>query len=264
MGAKGGNEMQSTHYSIGKFAQLSGVPIRTLHYYEEIGLLHPNRRDNGHRIYSTADLIHLQKIIGLKSLGFSLERIRKCIHHHEPEVNLIETLQLQYQSMQEARAELDRSLEILRRLIAIMQREGKLEHSLMFLLIRNILREDKQRSWVEEHLSEQTAAVLFDISPGAEAELDRELLTFIEAVKRLSTGEPDALEAEEMLNFYVQRTLHLLDEKAMANVDHISEEEYERLNALVDMPLNEGEIIWLNEALSHYVSKFGLPGVGEP
>nr|WP_272037581.1 MerR family DNA-binding transcriptional regulator [Paenibacillus sp. JJ-100] len=29
--------MQSTHYSIGKFAQLSGVPIRTLHYYEEVG-----------------------------------------------------------------------------------------------------------------------------------------------------------------------------------------------------------------------------------
>lgn len=254
--------MDSTHYSIGKFAELSGIPIRTLHYYEEAGLLCPRRQENGHRFYGTADLIALQKIIGLKSLGFSLDRIRKLIHHREPEMNLAEALYIQQQALQAARAELDKSLEVLGRLLTIVQREGELEHSLMFLLIRNMLREDKQRGWVAEHLSEQTASALFDASQDAIAELDREMLAFVEAVKRLSEGEPDASEAEEMLSFYVQRILGFLDDKAIANFAQIPEEQQERLDQLVDMPFNEQEIAWLDKALAHYASKFGLPGIG--
>lgn len=124
MGQKEEMTMDSTHYSIGKFAELSGIPVRTLHYYEETGLLCPRSLDNGHRIYGTADLIALQKIIGLKSLGFSLERICKFIHHRGPEMNLVETLRIQQQALQAARAELDRSLEMLGRLLTIVQREG--------------------------------------------------------------------------------------------------------------------------------------------
>lgn len=253
--------MGSTHYSIGKFAELSGIPVRTLHYYEEVGLLCPHRQENGHRIYGTADLITLQKIIGLKTLGFSLERIRKFIDHRESEMSLAETLNMQQQALQAARAELDKSLEILERLLTILQREGELEHNMMFLLIRNMLREDKQRSWVAEHLSEQTATALFDISQDAIAELDREMLAFAEAVKRLSSGEPDASEAEEMLGFYVQRILGFLDDKAIANFAHIPEEQHECLNQLVDMPFNERESAWLDVALAHYASKFGLHGI---
>jgi DNA-binding transcriptional MerR regulator len=253
--------MDATHYSIGKFAEISGIPIRTLHYYEEVGLLCPRRQDNGHRIYGSADLIALQKIIGLKSLGFSLDRIRKFIHHREPEMNLTETLLIQQQALQAKRAELDRSLGILRRLLTIVQHEEELDHNLMFLLIRNMVQEDKQRSWVSEHLSEHTANVLFDISQDAVAELDREMLAFAAAVKHLSTGKPDAIEAEEMLSFYVQRILGFLDDKALDNFTQISEEQHERLDQLVDMPFNKRELTWLNEALTHYASKFGLAGI---
>lgn len=131
----------------------------------------------------------------------------------------------------------------------------------MFLLIRNMLREDKQRRWVAEHLSEQTAATLFDLSQDAAAELDREMLAFAEAVQRLSAGEPDAPETEEMLSFYVPRILGFFDDKAIANFDHIPEEQHERLNQLVDMPFNEREMAWLDEALAHYANKFGLHGL---
>lgn len=261
--------MDNTSYSIGKFAELSGIPIRTLHYYEEVGLLCPQRQANGHRSYGTADLITLQKIIGLKSIGFSLERIRKFIHHRESEgirashaeMSLAETLNIQQQALQAARAELDKSLETLGRLQTILQHEGELEHDMMFLLIRNMLREDKQRRWVAEHLSEQTAATLFDLSQDAAAELDRELLAFAEAVQRLSAGEPDAPEAEEMLSFYVPRILGFFDDKAIANFDQIPEEQHELLNQLVDMPFNEREMAWLDGALAHYASKFGLHGI---
>lgn len=255
--------MDMTTYTIGKFAGLSGIPVRTLHYYEEVGLLCPRRQTSGHRIYGTADLITLQKIIGLKSLGFSLERIRKFIHHRESETSLAETLNMQQQALESASAELDKSLEIIGRMRVILQREEELEDDMMFLLIRNMLREDKQRGWVAEHLSEETAAALFDIPQDAAAELDRETLAFAQAVKRLSAGEPDAAEAEDMLGFYVQRILGFLDDKAMSNFALIPEEQHEHLNQLVDMPFEEREIAWLDEALAHYVSKNGLHDVSE-
>lgn len=253
--------MNNICYSIGKFSELSGISIRTLHYYEEAGLLRPDRQKNGHRIYGTGDLITLQKIIGLKSLGFSLERIRKFIHQSEQELGLAETLQLQQKALQTSRAELDKSLEILGRLLTIVQDEGELEHEMLFLLLRNMLREEKQRSWAAEHLSEETATALFGLSQDAAAELDREMLAFAEAVKQLSTGKPDTLEAEEMLNFYLQRILGFLDEKALVNIAQVPEEQHEHLNQLVDMPFNERETAWLDEALAHYASKFGLPGI---
>lgn len=255
--------MDQTQYSIGKFAKLSGIPIRTLHYYEEAGLLSPRRQDNGHRTYGSADLIALQKIIGLKSLGFSLERIRQLLQHRQPEMSLADTLHMQQQALLAERAALDKSLDTLGRLLAILARDGQLEHEMMFLLIRNMLREDKQRDWVAEHLSEKTAAALFDISPDAAAELDREMLAFVEAVKRLSVGAPDAAEAEETLDHYIQRVFGLLDGQAIGNLAEMPEEQHARLEQLVDLPFDEREIAWLDQALAHYAERYGLPGVDE-
>lgn len=226
-----------------------------------MGLLCPRRQTSGHRIYGTDDLITLQKIIGLKSIGFSLERIRRFIHHPESDMNLVETLNIQQQALQDARAELDKSLEIVGRILTLLQGEEELEHNMLFLLIRNMLREDKQRRWAAEHLSEHAATALFDVSPDTAAELDRDMLAFAQAVKRLSAGEPDALEAEEMLGFYVKRILGLLDDKAITSFAHIPEEQHERLNQLVDMPFDDRETSWLNEALAHYAKKYGLHGM---
>lgn len=70
-----------------------------------------------------------------------------------------------------SRVELDKSLEIIQRLQAILQRDGELEHDMMFLLIRNVLREDNQHSWGAEHLSEHSATTLFDSSQNTAVEL---------------------------------------------------------------------------------------------
>ncbi|WP_372628939.1 MerR family transcriptional regulator [Cohnella sp.] len=255
--------MDKETYPIGKFAELSGIPVRTLHHYDEMGLLRPRRQASGHRIYGTDDLITLQKIIGLKSLGFSLERIRQFINNPKSDMSLAETLDMQKQALEAARAKLDKSLDILERMRANLQHEGELEHDMMFLLIRNMLREDKQREWVAEQLSEQTAMALFDISKDAKVELDRELLAFVQSVKRLSMGASDSAEAEVMIDFYVKRVLGFLDDEAIANFVHIPKEQHEHLEQLVDMPFDDRETAWLDEALAHYASKYGLHGMDQ-
>jgi DNA-binding transcriptional MerR regulator len=63
-------------YSVGEVARLTGVTVRTLHHYDEIGLLSPGERTAaGYRRYSESDLERLQQILGYRELGFPLEEI---------------------------------------------------------------------------------------------------------------------------------------------------------------------------------------------
>ncbi|MFA9378683.1 MAG: MerR family transcriptional regulator [Lachnotalea sp.] len=66
--------------SVKEIAELSGVSVRTLHYYDSIGLLKPTYvTPNGYRQYSSADVDKLQKIILLKEVGFTLMEIKKVM-----------------------------------------------------------------------------------------------------------------------------------------------------------------------------------------
>jgi DNA-binding transcriptional MerR regulator len=63
-------------YKVGDVARRTGLTVRTLHYYHEIGLLIPSlRTDAGHRLYTPADLARLQQIKSLQQLGFTLKEI---------------------------------------------------------------------------------------------------------------------------------------------------------------------------------------------
>src|SRR3954471_1725022 len=72
--------LQPTAWKVGELARRTGLSIRTLHYYEEIGLLSPSRRtEAGHRLYAAGDVVRLQQIKSLRQLGFTLKEIRDCL-----------------------------------------------------------------------------------------------------------------------------------------------------------------------------------------
>ena len=61
------------HYRIGDFANKAGVTVRTIRYYDRIGLLRPtSRSDANQRLYSELDFARLQQILTLKLIGLSL------------------------------------------------------------------------------------------------------------------------------------------------------------------------------------------------
>jgi DNA-binding transcriptional MerR regulator len=68
-------------FSIGEFARLGTVSVRTLRHYDEIGLLRPARVDpeTGYRGYSADQLGQLNRIIALKELGLSLAQVRRLL-----------------------------------------------------------------------------------------------------------------------------------------------------------------------------------------
>jgi DNA-binding transcriptional MerR regulator len=71
---------------IGDFSQLGQVSVRTLHHYDERGLLKPARIDDwtGYRFYSVEQLPRLNRILALKDLGFSLEQIGRLVDDDVP------------------------------------------------------------------------------------------------------------------------------------------------------------------------------------
>lgn len=65
-----------TALTVGSVARLAGVTVRTLHHYDEIGLVSPSERsDAGYRLYQRHDLERLQEVLFFRELGFGLEEI---------------------------------------------------------------------------------------------------------------------------------------------------------------------------------------------
>ena len=69
--------------NIGAAAKASGLPPKTIRYYEEIGLVSPDRRENAYRDYSDEHIHKLRFIQRARSLGFSVEDCRQLLSLYE-------------------------------------------------------------------------------------------------------------------------------------------------------------------------------------
>lgn len=98
---------------IGDFSRISQVPVSTLRYYDEMGLLKPTHVDpfSGYRSYSLDQLPRLNRIVALKDLGFSLEEVARLLGDDLPLEQLRGMLRLKRaelrQQVQEAFARLE-------------------------------------------------------------------------------------------------------------------------------------------------------------
>lgn len=71
-------------YTVKELAKLSGVSVRTLHYYDEIGLLCPAYHgENGYRHYGERELLLLQQILFFRELGIELKVIKKILNQSD-------------------------------------------------------------------------------------------------------------------------------------------------------------------------------------
>jgi len=103
--------------TVGQVAEQLGVTVRTLHHYDQIGLLVPSERTPaGYRLYTVGDLARLQNVVVYRRLGFPLEEIALLLD--EPSVDVSEHLRRQraavlsrLDEMQDLVTAIDRALE---------------------------------------------------------------------------------------------------------------------------------------------------------
>lgn len=71
--------------NIGEVAERSGIPPKTIRYYEDIGLVRPHRSSNGYRAFCETDLHKLAFLGRARALGFSIEDCRTLLSLYEDE-----------------------------------------------------------------------------------------------------------------------------------------------------------------------------------
>ena len=114
--------MDQRFYHSSQFAQKASVTVRTLRYYDKVGLLSPSLyTESGYRLYTNEDLLRLQNILALKFLGFSLEEIRALLQTGPK--RLEEVLAQQKAMMEEKRAQLDTIIEAIEETELLLQTE---------------------------------------------------------------------------------------------------------------------------------------------
>ena len=111
-------------YLINKVSKISGVSVRTLHHYDEIGLLSPRKYDNGYRYYTEEDLTVLQAILFYKYLGFPLKEIKKLLSSKEPDI--LSHLEDQLKLMQAEKERLLTLIDTLEKTIKSAKRRKKM------------------------------------------------------------------------------------------------------------------------------------------
>jgi len=85
---------------VGELSKRTGLTIRTLHHYDEIGLLKPSlHTESGHRLYNAGDVARLQQVLSLRQVGFSLEEVRDCLDR--PGFSPVKAIEMQVARLRE-------------------------------------------------------------------------------------------------------------------------------------------------------------------
>lgn len=106
---------------IGDLAKRTGISVRTLHHYDEIGLLSPSfRTESGHRLYTSEDALRLQQILSLKLFGFSLSQIQQWIE--TPERSPLNALELHLKVLKTELMEKEKTLSQLERIVGVLKK----------------------------------------------------------------------------------------------------------------------------------------------
>ncbi|ALC50672.1 MerR family transcriptional regulator [Bacillus thuringiensis] len=244
--------------SIGEFAKRTGTSIRTLQYYDEIGLLKPGKNvSSGHRVYKGKDILELQKIVSLKVLGYSLEEIRVMLKMPSLNVNLKETLEQQRKAFEEKRRHIEVSIKALERTMVCLEEDEELDSDILMSLINSIQKENEQRLWLEGYVSKDFADGLYNKSEEEGIALDKEFVRLAKEVKRLFGRQIEDSEVQKLADEHMKATLKYVGEETMYSLGKLENVE-EQYNNMMPSPYTEEEEAWLNEAMEYYMIRNGM------
>lgn len=225
-------------------ARRTGVSVRTLHYYEEIGLLKPSRRTaSGHRLYTPADIQRLQQIRSLRQLGLSLAAIGDCLA--EERVDASKIIADHLTRIEEQRRALERLEAQLRKLASQLEQGGlgdartteTLLNALELITMYEAYFTPEQQQRLEAHIEggedvvtpvvEQLEAARQRGLPPTHEEPQRLWQRFQEAVESVAGGDAEMTAA-------IYKLLH---DEQKAREDHgISEELFAYLGSIAGGP----------------------------
>ncbi|OPJ65219.1 MerR family transcriptional regulator [Clostridium oryzae] len=158
--------------TIGELAHMAGVTIRTLQYYDQKNLLKPVVTEGGRRKYTRDDVLRLEQILFLKSLGFSLDEIDTKILKYNNKADLVEVFRQQRKVLIGQIEHLNNMVDMLDAAIVETKNSQEINMDCIIAIIESMKRGNSYGFLVRYFNNEQLksfATRLFDVSYGLNA-----------------------------------------------------------------------------------------------
>lgn len=136
-------------YTVNELALLAGVSVRTLHYYDEIGLLRPLRiAENGYRIYGPNEVDQLQQILFYRELEVPLKKIKEMLG--APDYDRKKELEAQLAALTQRKEQMEQLIGNIRRTIDMLEGEISMSDAEKFEGLKQKTVDNNEAAYGEE------------------------------------------------------------------------------------------------------------------
>lgn len=203
-------------YTINKLAKLAGVSVRTLHYYDEIGLLTPkNIQENGYREYGDAEVARLQQILFFRELEFPLEKIKAVMN--APQFDPLDALTDQKELLQVKKERLEKIIMTLQKTIDERKGGVRMQNDDKFSAFNDPnyqkYKDEVLARWGNTNLYKQSMARVGKLTKGQFDAIKKEggeITTSIARLMKEGKG-PNSLEVQKEIDRYYHYLFHFYD-----------------------------------------------------
>ncbi|HFI0735034.1 TPA: MerR family transcriptional regulator [Streptococcus suis] len=236
------------NWTVKQVSRLTGLTVRTLHHYDQIGLLKPAFvAENGYRYYNQENLARLQEILLFRELDFPLKDIQQLLD--VTEVNRQQVLRDHITLLELKREQLDRIINHAR---LLTEKEGEVMdfHAFDSSQLEAYKAEAKER-WGQ-------TAVYAEFEEGYDASMDRvfaqEMQAIFEAfgkMQNIEVSHPDVQAQVANLRAYITEHFYTCTKEILQNLGFMYVED-ERFSANIDRAGGPGTVAFVSQAIAIY------------
>ncbi|KNE20307.1 MerR family transcriptional regulator [Virgibacillus pantothenticus] len=234
-------------YTIGKLSKKTGVTVRTLDYYDEIGLLQPqSTTEGGHRLYGEEEVFRLEQILSLKFLGFSLDKIQ-CILQ-EPSNSWEDAFGEQLIMVQEQKKHIEELEQSLRTILYTIQIEKEINWELVFGIMQLFQKKNNKIDTIlNQYMSEEEKEKILSVN------MDEDKLEIwvelINEIKENLHAAPESEIAQKLADRWIEGVVDMFGEDKEF-LDHAWNAINEESDGVMFYPMTKEVIHFINEAMA--------------
>ncbi len=194
-----------TYLSTGELSKRLKVSVRTLRYYDQIGLVQPSKKEEGgKRFYSKEDILALEKILLLKSLSLSLEDSKKIVTEKS-----ITSILLVHKSLLEEQVDsIQKSIHHTTSLLHVLKLEGSINWEDLLSLVVN---QENERDW-NQYFSEEEKHMLIEQLPKLEKD-DSTTKKWVNLIKRIEMCMDKGLSPQSVEMQLIMEDMNILSDE---------------------------------------------------
>jgi DNA-binding transcriptional MerR regulator len=244
---------QGMSYTVNKLSKLAGVSVRTLHYYDEIGLLKPDAiRSNGYREYGDQAVLKLQQILFYRELDLSLEEIKAMVSR--PDFDAVAALEAHRVSLQGRAARLERLIQTVDDTLLHMKGLKEMSPKQLFTAFSD----EEQEKYARE------AEQMYD--PAIVKESNRKFKTLSTAEKQRIFDEGNQIYADmvaAMPTGVASQEVQVIVERWRKHMDYFWTPNLEQLNGLAEVYNSDPRFKANFDRIDARLAEFMREAVGE-